>query len=210
MNYFDDSILDFIADSLVDQGYLIIDEALPELLLHGLLNHFNQLHEHQFKAAGIGRHSNFQQEETIRSDKIHWIKGDTETTTEFLRWMESLRVGINRRLFMGLFDYESHFAYYPAGAFYKKHLDAFRTNKMLGQSNRMLSTVLYFNDEWHSDNGGELVVYAPDGEQVLEKISPEFGRMVIFLSEKFPHEVLTATRERKSIAGWFRVNECAL
>lgn len=217
LNAFNESQLDAVADALVAQGYLILDNCLPESLLNGLLNHFNQLRENEFKAAGVGRQTDFQLQETIRSDKIHWITStetftekSTETTAEFLQWMDSLRVGINRRLFMGLFDYESHFAHYPVGAFYKKHVDAFRANRTQGQSNRVLSTVLYLNETWQSDNGGELVIYAEDGEQTLEKVLPEFGRLVIFLSEKFPHEVLPATRERKSIAGWFRVNEGAI
>ncbi|RYY76322.1 MAG: 2OG-Fe(II) oxygenase [Gammaproteobacteria bacterium] len=210
MNYFDDSRLDVIADALAHRGYLILDESLPHSLLHGLLNYFNELQDHQFKAAGIGRHADFQQEETIRLDKIHWINANTEPTSDFLQWMESLRIGINRRLFMGLFDYESHFAHYTTGAFYKKHLDAFRSNKVAGQANRVLSTVLYLNESWQRDNGGELIIYAPDSDQILEKILPEFGRMVIFLSEKFPHEVLPASCERKSVAGWFRVNEGAI
>ncbi len=207
MNFFDDSQLDTIADALVATGYLIIKDALPRPLLQNLLLHFDQLHEQEFKAAGIGRQSGFQLQDRIRSDKIHWISATTETTREFLQWMESLRVGINRRLFMGLMDYECHFAHYPVGAFYKKHLDAFRVNKTSGESNRVVSMVLYLNETWQQDNGGELVIYAEEGEQILEKIVPEFGRLVIFLSEKFPHEVLPATCERKSIAGWFRVNE---
>ena len=207
--FFDDALLDKIADELVGRGYLIVDNALPNSLLQGLLTHFNDLHEHQFKSAGIGRRSDFQQQDEIRSDKVHWITATNETTAEFLQWMESLRVGINRRLFMGVNDYESHFAHYRVGAFYKKHVDAFRAHQISGQSNanRVLSTVLYLNETWQRDNGGELVIYAEDGEQMLEKVSPEFGRLVIFLSEKFPHEVLPANRDRKSIAGWFRVNE---
>ena len=118
-----------------------------------------------------------------------------------------MRLGINRRLFMGVCDYECHFAHYNIGAFYKKHVDAFSANKKTGQSNRVISTVLYLNETWQQENGGELVIYGEDGEQVVEKILPEFGKFIIFLSEKFPHEVLPATRARKSIAGWFRVNE---
>jgi len=209
MNSFDDAQLDKIADALVAQGYLIINNALPESLLRKLLEYFNELRDHEFKTAGIGRQTNFQVQHTIRSDKIHWITNVTETTTELLQWMESLRVGINRRLFMGVCDYECHFAYYAPGAFYKKHLDAFRANRKMGQSNRVLSTVLYLNETWQPDNGGELIIYAEDGEHILEKVLPEFSRFVIFLSEKFPHEVLPATHERKSIAGWFRVNESA-
>ncbi|MET0355341.1 MAG: 2OG-Fe(II) oxygenase [Cellvibrio sp.] len=210
MNVFDDVQLDTIADALVERGYVIVDGYLPQSLLHNLVTHFNQLREEEFKAAGVGRQSDFQVQDAIRSDKILWIIPEGSTiTTEFLQWMESLRVGINRRLFMGLFDYESHFAHYPAGAFYKKHVDAFRATKA-GQVNRVLSTVLYLNETWQSYNGGELVIYAQDGEQALEKVLPEFGRFVIFLSEKFPHEVLPANCSRKSIAGWFRVNEGAV
>jgi len=218
MSYWDetqlDTLIDLIADALVGQGYWIVDDALPKALLNDLLTHVDLLQEDSFKSAGIGRQTDFQLQATIRSDKIHWIDATTdkftETTAEFLRWMEFLRVGINRRLFMGLFDYESHFAYYPVGACYKKHLDAFRGNRTQGQSNRVLSTVLYLNQNWQPENGGELLIYAEDGETVIETVLPVAGRLVIFLSEKFPHEVLPANRERKSIAGWFRVNESIL
>jgi SM-20-related protein len=211
MSFFDESQLDVMADTLVEQGYCIVDRAFPAVLLNQLLSLLNQLQVDEFKAAGIGRQTDFQVQETIRSDKIHWLEPNTEATTECLQWMDSLRVGINRRLFMGLFDYESHFAYYPVGAFYKKHLDAFRGKRQQGQSNRVLSTVLYLNEAWQLGDGGELLLYAEDDDnKVIETILPESGRLVIFLSEKFPHEVLPAKRERKSIAGWFRVNEGAL
>jgi len=207
MSYLNETELDTIVDALVEQGYLIIDNILPGSLLNALLAHFDQLQSEEFKAAGIGRQTDFQVQETIRADKIHWITANTAATTEFLDWMDVLRVGINRRLFMGLFDYESHFACYPTGAFYKKHLDAFRGKDGQRQSNRVLSTVLYLNKNWLPENGGDLLIYAEDGAQVIQRVAPVFGRLVIFLSEKFPHEVLPALRERKSIAGWFRVNE---
>lgn len=210
MNYFDEPQLDAIADALVERGYLILDNSLPAALLGALFTHFEELQAEAFKSAGIGRQSDFQLEETIRSDKIHWIAPDSDATHAFLAAMEELRVGLNRRLFMGLFDYESHFAHYPEGAFYKKHLDAFRGKVGVGQANRVLSTVLYLNQEWLAEQGGELLIYAEDGDQVLERVAPVLGRLVIFLSEKFPHEVLPATRARKSIAGWFRVNEGVL
>lgn len=202
MNYFTEPLLDSIADALVTQGYCILDDAMPATLVDALLLHFDDLRYHAFKAAGVGRQQDFQLAEAIRSDQIHWLSPDASAAGDFLQWMDSLRVGINRRLFMGLFDYESHFAYYPVGGFYKKHLDAFK-----GKSNRVLSTVFYLNPAWQSEYGGELVIYAEDGEQLLERIVPSSGRLVIFLSEKFPHEVLPASCERKSIAGWFRINE---
>jgi len=35
-------------------------------------------------------------------------------------------------------------------------------------------------------------------------IYPRDGRLVLFLSADFEHEVLPAARERLSVAGWFR------
>ena len=209
MTEYSENQLDAIADALVEPGYAIIDGLLPESLINALLRHFNQLHSDAFKPAGVGRQTDFQVKETIRSDKINWIEAAAKSSAEveFLLWMENLRLGLNSRLFMGLFDFESHFARYSVGAFYKKHLDAFRGHGQESQSNRVLSTVLYLNEDWKIENGGELVVYSEDGERMLERISPIYGRMVIFLSEKFPHEVLPAKCERNSIAGWFRINK---
>lgn len=115
--------------------------------------------------------------------------------------MENLRQNLNQQLFLGLFDYESHYAIYEQGAFYKKHLDALK-----GKSNRVLSTVLYLNKQWCAENAGELILYAADGKTVLESIQPKCGTIIIFLSEQFPHEVLSANKTRYSIAGWFRIN----
>lgn len=102
---------------------------------------------------------------------------------------------------MGLFDYEAHFAHYQPGAFYRRHLDAFR-----GRTNRVLTTLLYLNPDWQPGDGGELLLYPEQGEGVLERVSPRAGTLVIFLSARFPHEVLPAQADRYSIAGWFRVN----
>jgi len=115
--------------------------------------------------------------------------------------MEYFREGMNLRLFLGLFDYECHYAYYDAGAFYKKHVDAFR-----GSNTRILSTVLYLNPDWTPDDGGELVMYTPDGQSVIDTIAPRFDRLVVFLSEEFPHEVLPTKVSRYSLTGWFRKN----
>ena len=43
-------------------------------------------------------------------------------------------------------------------------------------------------------------------QYVIETVQPFYGRFVVFLSERFPHEVLPTTSTRYSIAGWFRVN----
>jgi len=193
--------LDVIAEALEQRGYAIVPCALPSVITDGLFLDLKATQAAEFKPAGIGRQDDFQLNRFVRSDKICWLRGETGASRAFMDWTEQLRVGLNRRLFLGLFDYECHYASYPKGAFYKKHLDAFK-----GRSNRVLSTVFYLNPQWSADDGGELVIYDESGERQMERVLPEYGKLVIFLSEQFPHEVLPAQRERYSIAGWFRVN----
>ncbi|MFW5816629.1 MAG: 2OG-Fe(II) oxygenase [Wenzhouxiangella sp.] len=108
---------------------------------------------------------------------------------------------LNRRLFLGLFEFEAHYAHYPAGAFYRRHVDSFQ-----GAANRVVSLVAYLNADWRDDDGGELVLYEAAGRTRLATLAPRAGRVVLFMSEELPHEVLPARRERLSIAGWFRLN----
>ena len=70
----------------------------------------------------------------------------------------------------------------------------------------MVSTVVYLNQNWGAEDGGELVLYRDDADQEGIKVTPLMGTIVVFLSEEFPHEVLPANRDRFSIAGWYRVN----
>ncbi len=193
--------LDLIADNLAQNGFIILKQALPEALLMQLKQRAQTFDAVHWKQAGIGRAQQFQRDENIRSDSIHWIDKEDPIERSFLTHMDSLRQGLNQRLFMGLFDYESHFAVYQSGQFYQKHIDALK-----GRSNRVLSTVLYLNQNWNCEDAGELLLYSPKDDQVLDKVSPSFGTLAIFLSEDFPHEVLPAKRERYSIAGWFRIN----
>ncbi|MDF1764113.1 MAG: 2OG-Fe(II) oxygenase [Oleibacter sp.] len=208
----DDTWLDQLSDDLRQKGFSIIDHALPEIDAITLKNHLLSLRQAQvLRAAAIGRGENINQDSDIRRDNIHWLSPSIAETVGVIErpqhaddlWinaMESLRSTLNQRLFLGLFSYESHYAWYAPGAFYKTHMDAFR-----GESNRVLSTVFYLNDDWQPEDEGHLMIY-DNAEQPLAKVAPEFNRLVVFLSEEFPHEVLPATRDRLSIAGWFRLN----
>ncbi|MEC9256433.1 MAG: 2OG-Fe(II) oxygenase, partial [Pseudomonadota bacterium] len=63
----------------------------------------------------------------------------------------------------------------------------------------------YLNKNWQPGDGGELAIYDAE-DQLITRVQPVLNRLVIFLSEEFPHEVLPAKNHRYSIAGWFRVN----
>lgn len=199
-----DFLWDQIADALVAPGYLVLDAVMPDDVLKGLLVRLGQLESEGMKPAGIGRGQDFHQDEQVRGDHIQWLSDDNPQEAAFLFWMDELRQALNQRLFLGLVDYESHFAVYPVGSFYQKHLDAFREQPTGGGPKRKVSSVFYLNPDWKLVNAGELVLYNETSDQILETIAPECGRLVLFMSDKFPHEVKAALQNRRSIAGWFR------
>lgn len=191
---------DRIADDLLRDGYSLCDSLVPAELLWALYERVGPRSRAGFRRAGVGRDRAFRLSERLRSDTIHWLDHDYPAESAYLNWMEQLRLELNQRLMLGLFDFECHFARYKLGAFYKTHLDAFA-----GQTNRILSSVLYLNPVWAPDWGGELVMYRNFDGEVVEAVAPLFGRLVLFLSERFPHEVKPARRQRYSVAGWYRV-----
>ena len=156
-------------------------------------------------AAGIGRGEDHELVRQVRRDKTKWLDGSGPAQTAYFAFAEALRRDVNYRLMLGLFAFEAHYAVYEPGGFYKRHLDSFR-----GARNRVLSTVLYLNRDWDAADGGQLRIYAPDSDQVLDEVRPEFGTLAVFLSEDIPHEVIPARRERFSIAGWHRCNDRGL
>jgi len=190
-----------ICDALTDDGYIVLADFLPSMITQQLYDHVTQFSDDSFKQASVGRQQDRQLNQQIRNDKTQWISEKHPVEQIYLHMMEQCRVALNQRLFLGLRDVEAHFAHYETGSFYQRHIDAFR-----GQSNRVVSSVFYLNPDWSNDDGGELLIYQPDGDKVLCTVNPQFGSMVLFLSEQFPHEVLPAKCDRYSIAGWFRTD----
>jgi SM-20-related protein len=190
---------DEIADALAGPGFIILDGVFSESLTRELVSLIS-IKDANLTRAGIGRNDKFQFNDSVRGDAIEWLEAGEPVVIEFLSAMEQLRLALNQRLYLGLQDYEAHFARYNPGAFYKKHRDAFR-----GKPGRKVSSVFYLNPDWDLAVGGELVLYDETGCDELVRVAPEYGRLVLFLSEDFPHEVLPAQRKRQSIAGWFRV-----
>jgi len=188
-----------ITDALVEDGYIIIENSFNSPLASSLKNY--ALHETDFKRAGISGAADLHLDNTRRRDKIHWLEHDAKVQSEFLDFADGLREHLNRELYLGLSYYESHFAIYDEGAFYEKHYDSFKNFK-----NRVVTTVYFLNEEWSDEDGGELVVYDAK-DKFLAKVTPKADTLVVFMSERFPHEVLPTKKKRYSIAGWFRVDK---
>ena len=184
-----------IIDTLVQDGYVVIENALDTKLSKNLLQDIQK--EVDFKKAGISSSSMQHLDLTKRRDKIHWLRNDKDIQKDFLLFTQGLQEYLNRELYLGLNYYEAHYAIYEKGYFYEKHLDSFKNFK-----NRVVTTVYYLNES----QGGELIVYNKKGD-TLTTIQPTHNKLVVFMSEKFPHEVLEANSKRYSIAGWFRVDK---
>lgn len=197
--------LDQVANSLSEKGWIqlpgFIEPSLVEMLRADAQEKFNV---GQFREARIGRGLDLKTEKKIRSDEISWFEPNSLTEPQQSLWdlLETLRSGLNERLFLGLHDFEAHYARYAPGASYGKHVDRFSTDDA-----RTVSVVLYLNDKWSKADGGELALF-PSGQAndaAPEIVSPEGGTFVCFMSADLEHEVRpSVSRPRQSIAIWFR------
>ncbi len=155
----------------------------------------------EFAAARVGGQGRELRHPQIRGDFTCWLREPLlPPERSLLGRMERLRAQLNRDAFLGLFELELHYARYPAGAAYSRHVD-----QPLGSTQRKLSVVLYLNSAWQPADGGVLRIHGANGAHV--DVEPLAGRLVCFLTSGCEHEVLQARRERMSISGWFRARE---
>jgi SM-20-related protein len=184
-----------ITHDLAGSGYSIIDDFLSAAEVTSIL----QLDEFRdalllFKRAGVGHEKQIR--ESIRGDFIRWIDPKAASTELriYLGKLNELIGFLNQALFLSLKDYELHLTIYPAGSFYKRHMDQFQSG-----DHRRLSVICYLNKDWKEEHGGQLRLYLPEGSC---DILPTAGRLVCFRSDQVEHEVLPASRDRLSLTGW--------
>lgn len=191
-------LFDRIAEGLSDEGWFVIPGFISTedaVLLREAAMAFRE--EGEFHRAGIGKQIDFQKDKSIRGDEILWLDDSvlTPEAERYLERMSNLKDYLNRTCFLGIKDYEAHFAVYPVGTRYARHSDRFRQN-----AHRLVSFVLYLNPEWEETDGGQLMIYPEDKDPV--SVLPEAGKLVCFRSE-IEHEVLECYRSRYSLTGWF-------
>jgi SM-20-related protein len=190
-----------IADALAEQGYFVSDALFPIEFCRKLRNELEKHYEEgEFRAAGIGRGADFKLRPEIRSDKVLWIDEDKLSGFQQAYWarVDELRSYLNRALFLPINSFEAHYAVYPVGSFYKTHLDMHASAKQ-----RLLSCILYLNEDWQLEHEGYLRLYDQHYEH-LRDVEPKMGNFVIFRSGDIPHEVLPTKVPRYSITGWMR------
>lgn len=188
-------ITDQHLSQLADQHYTTIDQfiSLPELLT--IAAHLAD-QKSTFKKAGVGTAHQYAIDKQVRGDYIRWIDpaGVPECLSPVMERIRQLMNFLNQTCFLGLRDIEAHLTYYPIGTRYARHLDQLQLN-----DSRKITFIIYLNHEWQPADGGELMVYPPDGPI---SIAPVGGRLVLFRSNVLEHEVVQTHKERNSITGW--------
>jgi len=193
-----------VVASLADAGYAVVRDFIDAKVVADLRDHASALAEAgAFVPAAVDRGARRVERADIRGDRIAWLGEDTGIACEraLLDAIESLRLAINRSLYLGLFDFEGHYALYLPGARYARHRDGFAVDSpVVGR--RVVSCVLYLNASWQREHGGALRLHLDPLPS--REVLPVAGTLVAFLSDRFEHEVLPATRERLAVTGWLR------
>ncbi len=186
-----------LLDQLAERSWLVLDNFLSLEELNALLKEFEQHRKQEdLRRAGIGNAFHYQKDKEVRGDYIVWIDKEESAshTWSFYQRMLSFMGDLNRGLLLSMKEIEAHFALYPPGAFYQRHVDQFKNN-----GHRILSFACYLNRNWQEGDGGEIEIV--DGDQIVV-IPPLAGRLVLFRSDLVEHAVLKTHKDRISITGW--------
>ncbi|MGO9514878.1 MAG: 2OG-Fe(II) oxygenase [Steroidobacteraceae bacterium] len=191
--------VDGLHTELCTDGVAVRDRFLDPLQVHDLVDCAHARRRRgDFAAARIGADRQVQRRAAIRGDSICWVTEPLfAPERDLLALLEGLRLQLNRNALLGLFELELHYAWYPPGAGYARHVD-----QPQHRDQRRVTLVLYLNERWEASDGGELRIFADD--ERYRDIEPMAGRLVAFLTERREHAVLPTRRPRLSLAGWFR------
>ncbi len=190
-------------DDISNKDYVIIDHFLREDLYTEIKSFFLGKMP-AFTLAGIGALDENQINTKVRGDFTYWLdrKRDVQLEPYWNLLDETMHI-FNRYCYLSLSGFEFHLAHYPSGGHYNKHLDQFEN-----RNNRMISMIIYLNDDWQPGDGGELEIFEKDGSSFL--VEPLAARCVLFKSAEVPHAVLEAHKSRFSLTGWLLYQPSAI
>jgi SM-20-related protein len=194
-----DAALSRVCTAIAEHGMAIEPEFLSAPVVSGLAAEARRRDAAgEFHAARVGRGHERVERRDVRGDRTAWLDQRASVPEEIaLRAaLEKLRFALNQSQLLGLLSFEGHYAIYPTGAFYRRHRDRFRDDDA-----RVLSCILYLNDDWMRVDGGALRIHLGGGQ--AQDVLPIGGTLVCFLAERYEHEVLPTSRERFAVTGWF-------
>ncbi|CAE8652528.1 unnamed protein product [Polarella glacialis] len=201
---------------LMEEGYGIQEDFVSDSIVNEV---YNELELIDFD----GKLTEVQQQRMTghRTDRICWVNFeglDREKQPGLMalfKKMISIPFELNKKCSLYLQASASfQLAVYAEGkGYYRKHVDGGYEDQNNG---RKVSCTFYVNKDWSSESGGQLVLYKrrpnpfqiakgavkQDEDEVVEKLDPTGGRLVLFRSRDIPHEVLPTRRKRYAVSMW--------
>lgn len=207
--------------------YVVIKENVFEDIIDDVFEEVQTLRRHM-RPAKMGRGETLWEDDHIRGDNLCWVTPDVCKELG----LRTIELYVHRLLLecdvmkdeLGLtYEYNMQFAIYPGqGEGYNRHRDSFprqmvpcNPNDGEAETSRQLTCLLYLNQEWMHEDGGQLRLFTEPGVTIHGAgegfnfwgvsgydINPSFGRMVVFRSELVDHAVMPCYRERSALTFW--------
>ena len=212
-------------------GYVILQDWLPKNLVEQLRSDINNLRSKgKFNIAKIGQDSTNTLNTDIRIAETCFL-GEAKLQdlpsaerNQLYTVLENLRADLSGNEKLDELDSSNElvkaapaldaslsellYAYYPMGGFYRRHTDA-----VVGSASvlRSYSLLMYLNNDWKESDGGYLRIHLDSGKDFLPEgedpnyidVEPKGGTLVLFKSDRIPHEVLDTQAERMAVVGWY-------
>lgn len=225
-------IRDSSLQELAKNGYVIIKDFIGPDLVQALRNDVNLLRSsNKFNIAKIGQDSSNKLNTDIRvaetcflgEGKLQDMANDART--QLYNVLNQLQGDLSGNPILDVNDSsngelikaapaldkslsELLYAYYPKGGFYRRHTDAVQNSASVL---RTYSLLMYLNSDWKESDGGCLRIHLDSGGDFLPEgeepnfidVEPKAGTLVLFKSDKIPHEVLDTNTERTAVVGWY-------
>lgn len=213
------------------KGYIIIKDFIPNDLAIQLKGDISNLRSlGKFKAARIGQDSTNTLNQNIRIAETCFLgptklqEAPNSARQKLYDILEGVRSDLSGNKLLDEINSSGQlekaapaldaslsellYAYYPMGGFYRRHVDSVQNSASVL---RTYSLLLYLNDEWQELDGGCLRIHLDSGGDFLPvgeepnfiDIEPKASTLVVFKSDKIPHEVLDTLAERNAVVGWF-------
>jgi SM-20-related protein len=131
---------------------------------------------------------------SVRNDSLRWIGPQDPVLSGLFAHFGALRLELNEGAWLGLSRFELQLAQFKRGGHYSRHFDALH-----GPENRRVTAIVYLNSGWIPAHRGQLRIWG----EAPRLIEPLLGRLVVFLSERVEHEVLSSRANRMAITAWY-------
>ncbi len=140
-----------VSQELSAAGLAVRDHYLQPVQVRALLDCLRERQARgEFAAARVGAAATLQRDPAVRGDRTCWLCEPLLSAEQSLLFeFEQLRLQLNQDLYLGLFELESHYAWYAPGAGYARHVD-----QPQRRGDRRVSLIVYLNENWDEHAGG--------------------------------------------------------